>query len=190
MKPGAPRPAQPLESASRQGRRTICVWLPWFRSEVEVSVRPDPLGRPIAIFDPTRRHRPLLEPPDRVGLALREAESRWPDVAYRADDPAGYARALEPVLDVLAEHSPTVEWSMEPDEAVVAVRHEPTARYAIFLDGSGLAELYGSEERLGREIVQAVWEQTGHRAQVGIADGRYAARRSRAGGPAGRAGAG
>jgi len=29
-------------------------------------------------------------------------------------------------------------------KALLAVRHEPTARYAIFLDGTGLAALYGS----------------------------------------------
>jgi len=142
------------------------------------------------VFDPTRRLRPLLEPPDpsgereslatrssqlATGLGLREAESRWPDVAYRADAPAEYAKAIVPVLDVLAELSPTVEWSAEPAEASAAARYEPTARYAVFLDGTGLAGLYGSEERLARLIVQDVPERTGHRARVGIADGRYAA---------------
>jgi hypothetical protein len=119
-------------------------------------------------------------------MALKEAESRWPDVAYRADAPAEYARALDAVLDVLAEHSPTVEWSAEPDRAPVAVRHEPAARYTIFLDGTGLATLYGSEERLGRLIAEAVLEQTGHQARVGIADGRFAALRAAVGsGPCG-----
>src|SRR6187549_2142815 len=96
--PAEPEPAH---------RRTICVWLPRFRSEVEAHVRPDPLNRPISVFDPSRRRRPLLEPPDEghgswvkghredaspypmthdprpmphVGLALREAETHWPDV--------------------------------------------------------------------------------------------------------------
>jgi hypothetical protein len=172
-------------------RRTICVWLPRFRSEVEARVRPDPLGRPIAVFDPTRRARPLLdascelrvasyEPDDPthsqlVGLALREAETRWPDVAYRADAPAEYARALEPLLELLAELSPTVEWRSEPAEAAAAVRHAPPARYAIFLDGTGLAALYGSEERLARLIVRELADRAGLVARVGIADGRYAA---------------
>jgi protein ImuB len=147
-------------------------------------MRPDHLGRPIAVFDPTKRPRPLLEPPDEgaghgdVGMALREAESRWPDVAYRAADPATYAQALEPVLMLLAELSPTVEWSAEPAEASAAARHEPTARYAIFLDGTGLAPLFGSEERLARLIVGDVQERTGHQASVGIADGRFAALRA------------
>jgi hypothetical protein len=110
-----------------------------------------------------------------AGMALKEAESRWPDVAYRADAPAEYARALEAVLDLLAEHSPIVEWSAEPDRATVTVRHDPMVRYAIFLDGTGLAALYGSEERLGHLILRAVQEQVGHCAAVGIADGRYAA---------------
>ena len=108
-------------------------------------------------------------------MALREAESRWPDVAYRADAPADYARAIEPVLDMLAELSPTVEWSAEPAELSAAARHDPTVRYAIFLDGTGLAALYGSEERLARLIAREVPERTGHQARVGIADGRYAA---------------
>jgi hypothetical protein len=171
---------------------------------VEASVRSDHLGRPIAVFDPTKRLRSLLEAPDQgfgfwvsgfggpdhpsffpdthhpspiihVGMPLKEAESRWPDVAYRADAPAEYARALAPVLDLLAELSPTVEWSAEPSEAAVAVRHEPTARYAIFLDGTGLAALYGSEERLARLIVRELLDRAGHTARVGIADGRYAA---------------
>jgi hypothetical protein len=183
---------------------------------VEARERPDALGRPIAVFNPTRRQRPLLEPPDSggwvsgdgswgaaatqgqrifsashrrspithhpspisdTGIALREAEVRWPDVSYRQDDPAGYARAIEPVLDVLASYSPTVEWHAEPANAPVAVRHDPLMRYAVFLDATGLAALYDSEERLGRLIVQAVREQAGHQAQVGIADGRYAALR-------------
>jgi hypothetical protein len=113
-----------------------------------------------------------------VGLALREAESRWPDVAYRSDDPAAYARALEPVLELLAELSPTVEWSAEPSEAAAAARHEPTARYAIFLDGTGLAPLFGSEERLARLIAREVLERAGHQVRVGIADGRFAALRA------------
>jgi nucleotidyltransferase/DNA polymerase involved in DNA repair len=128
------------------------------------------------VFDPTRRQRPLLEAPDgRVGLTLREAESRWPDVAYRADAPAEYAQAIAPVLDVLAELSPTVEWSMAPADASAAARHGPTARYAIFLDGTGLVTLYGSEARLAKLIAREVPERTGHRVRVGIADGRYAA---------------
>ncbi|MFN8637488.1 MAG: hypothetical protein U0893_26855 [Chloroflexota bacterium] len=162
-------------------------------------MRPDPQGRPIAVFDPTRRLRPLLEAPDtrgegrgaslprpsplaphpsplvHVGLALREAEARWPDVAYRRDAPTEYAQAIEPVLSVLAELSPTVEWSSEPEGTAAAARHELTARYAIFLDGTGLAGLYGSEERLAQTIAREVPERTGHQVRVGIADGRYAA---------------
>jgi protein ImuB len=141
---------------------------------VEARVRPDPQRRPIVVFDPTRRQRPLLEVRD-AGLSQREAEARWPDVAYRADAPADYAQALVPVLDLLAGLSPTVEWSAEPAAASAVARHDPTARYAIFLDGTGLAGLYGSEERLARLIAREVLEQTGHRARVGIADGRYAA---------------
>ena len=167
-------------------------------------MRPDHLGRPIAVFDPTRRARPLLEPPDEgfgfqvsgfgtegtspetrnptpktyVGMPLKEAESRWPGVAYRSDASAEYAHALSPVLELLAELSPTVEWSAEPSEAAAVVRHEPTARYAIFLDGTGLASLYGSEERLARLIVRELLDRAGLTSQVGIADGRYAALRA------------
>src|SRR5688572_29144334 len=115
-----PRPAPPATASAAAGqaavsvpdaahRRTICVWLPRLRSEVECRLRPDPMGRPIAVFDPTKRLRPLLEAPEDgppVGMPLREAESRWPDVAYRADAPADDARAIEPVLEVLAELSP------------------------------------------------------------------------------------
>ena len=133
------------------------------------------------MFDPTRRLRSLLEAPESgppVGAPLKEAESRWPDVAYRSDAPAEYAVALTPVLDLLAELSPTVEWAAEPAEAAAAVRHEPTARYAVFLDGTGLATLYGSEERLARLLVRAAGDRAGHQARVGIADGRYAALRA------------
>jgi len=133
------------------------------------------------VFDPTRRLRSLLEAPESgppVGAPLKEAESRWPDVAYRSDAPAEYAVALTPVLDLLAELSPTVEWAAEPAEAAAAVRHEPTARYAVFLDGTGLATLYGSEERLARLLVRAAGDRAGHQARVGIADGRYAALRA------------
>jgi protein ImuB len=121
---------------------------------------------------PDTRH---LDPNTYVGMPLREAESHWPDVSYRADAPAEYAQAIEPVLELLAELSPTVEWSADPAGGTAAARHEPTARYAVFLDGTGLVGLYGSEARLGRLIVRELWERTGHRARIGIADGRYAA---------------
>ncbi|MCC7367371.1 MAG: hypothetical protein IT306_03050 [Chloroflexi bacterium] len=96
-------------------------------------------------------------------------------MSYRADAPAAYAQAIEPVLAVLAALSPVVEWSADPADASAATRHEPSARYAVFLDGTGLVALYGSEARLARLIVRELWEQAGHAAQVGIADGRYAA---------------
>jgi hypothetical protein len=82
---------------------------------------------------------------------------------------------MEPVLALLAELSPTVEWEADPAACTAATRHEPAARYAVFLDGTGLTALYGSEARLGRLIVRELWERLEHTARVGIADGRYAA---------------
>ena len=115
----------------------------------------------------------------RPGLPLREAESRWPQVTYRADDPEAYARAFVPVLDVLDRFSPTVEWGGAP---ITGAPGPPAASpwpiptpYAAFLDGAGLEALYGPEDRLGARIVATVAEEAGHEARVGIADGRFAA---------------
>ncbi|MCC6179479.1 MAG: hypothetical protein IT305_29570 [Chloroflexi bacterium] len=108
-------------------------------------------------------------------MALREAELQWPDIAYRADDPPRFARAFAPILDALAEVSPTVEWSEVPEGVPLPIRFDARARYAVFLDGTGLDVLYGSEMHLGQRIVRDITERTGHLVRVGIADGRYAA---------------
>jgi len=111
-------------------------------------------------------------------MPLKEAESCAPDISYRADAPADYAQAIEPVLEVLGTLSPTVEWSTDPARMAAAARHDRAARYAVFLDGAGLSLLYGSEARLAHLIARDVLEQTGHAARVGIADGRFAALRA------------
>jgi len=180
MQPLSRRSSALDRSADAPARRTICVWLPRVRSEVEGCSRPDPLGLPIAVFDPTKRQRPLVEAPGAAcwpGMSLREAQTRCPNLAYRPENPTSYAQAVEAILAALAAYSPTVEWSAEPADASVAVRHDPVLRYTVFLDATGLAPLYGSEERLAHVIARTVQEQTGHQARVGISDGRYAALR-------------
>jgi len=138
---------------------------------VEARERPEPSGRPIVIFRPSGRWQELVEcPPQleaegmRPGMPLKEAESRWPGAAFRPDEPERYARAIEPVLEVLDTFSPTIECAPTID-----------GLHSAFLDGTGLEPLYGPEEQLGRRIAREVAEFTGYLARVGFAGGKFSA---------------
>src|SRR6266540_1169696 len=131
-------------------KRVICVWMPRFRLAVEARERPEPSGRPIVIIRPSGRWQELVEcPPQleaegmRPGMPLKEAESRWPGAAFRPDEPERYARAIEPVLEVLDTFSPTIECAPTID-----------GLHSAFLDGTGLEPLYGPEEQLGRRMAR------------------------------------
>lgn len=99
----------------------------------------------------------------RRGLTRREAQNRCPELVTVAHDPARDAVAFETVLTVVEEATPGVEL-IRPGLAALPVR--------------GLARHLGGEERAAEHLVEQIACACGVEAQVGIADGVFAATRA------------
>ena len=148
-------------------RKFICVWAPWFRTEIETHTHPEWVHLPLAIYSLESRQRDLLEVSPcaahaglTVGMSLREAQLRCPKAILVADDRPRYGKAFLPVIDALDCFSPQVE---ETDLGMA------------FADATGLTLLYGSDLELCRKIQIAIRESTVHRVNVGLAGSKFAA---------------
>ena len=148
-------------------RKTLCLWMPRFRTTVEAQTHPEWSAQPLAIYAPQANQRRLIEVSDaargaglRLGMAVKEAAQRCPQGAYVPDDPPRYTRAFAAVLDVLDRFSPLVE------DAGVGLA---------FADAAGLEPLYGPDAALGARVRRDVAAATGHTAHIGLATGRLAA---------------
>ncbi|MCY3748969.1 MAG: DNA polymerase Y family protein [Chloroflexi bacterium] len=148
-------------------RRTLCLWIPRFRTTVEAQTQPSWSGQPRAIYARQANQRRLIEVSEaaeaaglRLGMAVKEAAQRCPQGVYVPDDPPRYGQAFAAVLDVLDRFSPVVE------DAGVGLA---------FADAAGLAPLYGPDAALGARVRRDVEAATGQTAQVGLATGRLAA---------------
>ncbi|MCY3896571.1 MAG: DNA polymerase Y family protein, partial [Chloroflexi bacterium] len=148
-------------------RKTLCLWIPHFRTTVEAQTQPSWSGQPLAIYAQQANQRRLIEVSEaaqhaglRLGMAVKEAAQRCPEGVYVPDDPARYGKAFEAVLDVLDRFSPVVE------DAGVGLA---------FADGAGLEPLYGPDAELGARLRRDVEAATGQVAHVGLARGRLAA---------------
>jgi protein ImuB len=96
----------------------------------------------------------------RRGLRRREAQSRCPGLTVLDHDPGRDARAFEPVLAAVEEVAAGVE-VVRPGVCALAVR--------------GPARYFGGEERAAERLVEHVAQSCAVEAQVGIADGVFAA---------------
>ena len=96
----------------------------------------------------------------RRGLRRREAQARCPDLAVLARDPDRDARAFEPVAAAVEELTPGVE-VVRPGLVVLAAR--------------GPARYFGGEEVVAERLVDHVAGRARVEAQVGVADGLFAA---------------
>jgi len=96
----------------------------------------------------------------RRGLRKREAQGRCPQATVVEDDPGRDARAFEPVVAAVEDFAPGVE-VIRPGVCAVAAQ--------------GPAGFYGGEERAAERLVEHIALHTGVEAQVGIADGTFAA---------------
>ena len=148
-------------------RKFICVWAPWFRTEIETHTHPEWVHLPLAIYSLESRQRDLLEVSLcaahaglTVGMSLREAQLRCPKAILVPDDRPRYGKAFLPVIDALDCFSPQVE---ETDLGMA------------FADATGLTLLYGSDLELCRKIQIAIRESTVHRVNVGLAGSKFAA---------------
>ena len=132
-------------------RRTICVWLPRFRygggskrsgrtrwvGRSRCSIRVGGVAhcsnRLTRVRVRVRSSKEQAEPTlfqlqtstNWLGMALREAESRWPDVTYRADAPATTPRRSSRSWMLWQSSVRPLSGAPSPP-APAAVRHEPT----------------------------------------------------------------
>jgi protein ImuB len=148
-------------------RKTLCVWTPWFRTEMEAREQPEWAELPRVIYRPTSQKRELVEVSPgaaaaglAAGMSFKEAQMRCPPAVFIPDDAAKYAEAFARVLDVLDRFSPVVE-DAGPGMA--------------FMDATGLEPLYGPDADLARRVQAAVQEATGYVGRVGLAEGGFAA---------------
>jgi protein ImuB len=94
------------------------------------------------------------------GLRKREAQGRCPDLVVVEHDPNRDARAFEPVVAAVSELAPGVE-VVRPGVLVLAAR--------------GPVRYYGGAEVVAERLVEHIAQECGVEAQVGIADGTFAA---------------
>ena len=144
------------------GVRTLVVWCPdWPVVAAGLCDRPSAVldkGRVVACSAPAR-----IEGVAR-GLRRRQAEARCPGLVVVNHDPAGEARAFEPVVRAVETFTPEVE-IVRPGMCAVATR--------------GPSRYFGGDEALAarvREAVDDVLSESGAPAcRVGVADGPFAA---------------
>jgi protein ImuB len=96
----------------------------------------------------------------RRGLRKREAQSRCPQLVVLDHDQGRDARAFEPVVAAVEEVAPGVE-VVRPGACALAAR--------------GPSRYFGSQERAAERIVEHIAQTCAVEAQVGVADGVFAA---------------
>ena len=96
----------------------------------------------------------------RVGLRKREAQERCPQLTVIDHDPGRDTRAYEPVIAAVEQHAPHVE-VLRAGVCAVAAR--------------GPARHFGGEDAVAERLVEQIAQRCGVEAQVGIADGIFAA---------------
>jgi protein ImuB len=143
--------------------RTLLVWCPdWPVLAAEI-VEGVPAHGPVAILSANRViacSEAARAEGIRRGLRKREAQSRCPHLIVLDHDPGRDARAYEPVVAAIEELAPGVE-VVRPGACALAAR--------------GPSRYFGSEERTAERIVEHIAQMCGVEAQVGVADGVFAA---------------
>jgi protein ImuB len=143
--------------------RTLAIWCPdWPVIAAEI-VDGVPAREPVAVLHAGRVL--ACSPAARLdgvrrGLRKREAQGRCPQLTVVEYDAARDARAFEPVAAAITELAPGVE-VVRSGVCVLAAR--------------GPARFYGGEEAAAERLVEHVAQSCGVEAQIGIADGVFAA---------------
>ncbi|GAA3222219.1 DNA polymerase Y family protein [Dactylosporangium siamense] len=143
--------------------RTIVVWCPDWPVVAAEIVDGYPAGEPVAVL---HANRVLATSPAaraegvRRGLRKREAQGRCPHLIVLDHDPGRDMRAFEPVLVAVEELAPGVE-TLRPGACALAAR--------------GPARYYGGEAAAAERIVEQIAQRCDVEAQVGIAEGTFAA---------------
>jgi protein ImuB len=143
--------------------RTLYVWCPdWPVLAAEI-VEGVPAHEPVAVLAANRViacSEAARGEGIRRGLRKREAQSRCPRLTVVEHDPGRDARAFEPVVAAVEELAPGVE-VVRPGACALAAR--------------GPARYFGSEEAAAERIVEHVAQACAVEAQIGIAEGVFAA---------------
>jgi protein ImuB len=143
--------------------RTLAFWCPdWPVIAAEI-VDGVPAHTPVAVLyanrvlacSPAARDEGV-----RRGLRKREAQGRCPQLTVIEYDPTRDARAFEPVVIAIAELAPGVE-VVRPGVCALAAR--------------GPGHYYGDEATAAEHLVEHIAQVCAVEAQIGIADGVFAA---------------
>jgi protein ImuB len=143
--------------------RVLVVWCPDWPVAAAGLVEGVPVHGPVAVLAANRVlacSEAARAEGVRRGLRRREAQSRCPRLVVLDHDPARDARAFEPVVAAVEELAP----------GVAVVRPGTCA-----LAAKGPGGYFGSEEAAAERIVEQVAQVCGVEAQVGVADGMFAA---------------
>lgn len=143
--------------------RTMVIWCRDWPVHAAEIVDGIPATEPVAVLhanrvvacSPAARRQQVV-----VGLRRREAQSRCPQLTVVPADPARDARAFEPVVAAMTQVVAGVA-VIRPGSAALAAR--------------GPARYFGSEERAAEQIVEQIAQECEMEAQVGVADGCFAA---------------
>jgi protein ImuB len=143
--------------------RTMYVWCPDWPVIAAGLVEGIPVHEPVAVLAANRvvaSSAAARAEGVRPGLRRREAQGRCPHVVVVPDDPARDARAYEPVVAAVEELAPGVE-VVRPGSCALAAR--------------GPARYFGSEAGAAERIVEHIAQTTRVEAQIGVAEGVFAA---------------
>ncbi|WP_155373161.1 DNA polymerase Y family protein [Catellatospora vulcania] len=144
-------------------QRTMLVWCPDWPVIAADLLDGVPAHRPVAVLHANRvvaSSAAARAEGVRRGLRKREAQSRCPQVIVIDYDPVRDVRAFEPVVAAVEEIA-----------ASVAVLRAGVCAFA----ARGPARYFGGEEAAAERIVEQVAQECGVEAQIGVADGTFAA---------------
>jgi protein ImuB len=143
--------------------RTMVVWCPDWPVAAAGLIEGVSVHEPVAVLAANRVlvcSQAARAEGVRRGLRKREAQSRCPQLVVLDHDPTRDARAFEPVVATVEELAPGVE-VVRPGACALAAR--------------GPSRYFGSEAAAAERIVEHVAQACDVEAQVGVADGVFAA---------------
>lgn len=142
-------------------RRIMHIDMDAYFAALEQKANPKLVGRPVVVGSPGDKRGVVSTASyeSRVfgihsGMSSREAKQRCPDAVFIGVDPDHYTSVSAELLKIFNEFSPRVE-SVSVDEA--------------FLDVTGCAEVFGSEEKLARGLKDRIRTSLGLTCSLGVA---------------------
>ncbi len=142
--------------------RIACAYVPHFVAEIERS-RHETEMRPLIIAEEERVLGTCARAASLgalAGEAVSEAVAHCPDACVIPADLPHYQEAWEALLELLGQHSPSVDadrWGLA------------------YLEAAGMGRLYGDEETWCETLRQQAWQSLQVKINVGIAGTKFAA---------------